>query len=216
MPDIFTASGSKKEVKKAPDNLAKERILVGQKATNALASFMSRPDKIRFDIQDDKEQIVLLVRRHPITNIPWIILSIIILVAPLFISSFAPHDFIPANFQVIIIIAWYLLSFAYIFEKFLTWFYNVGIVTDERVVDVDFPNILYKSIGQAGLQQIQDTNIKVGGFIRSLFDYGDVLIETAGEIPEIDFEAIPHPSVVAQMINDLIDEERQQNLGGTA
>ena len=211
MPDIFSAP--KKEKTNPPvGGPAKKTVLLKQKQTHALAAFMPRPEKIRFDTQQDKEQILLLVRRHPITNIPWIVLALIIVAAPFFLTDFVPLGSLPANFQFMLVITWYLLTFAFVFEKFLTWFFNVGIVTDERVVDIDFPNILYKDIGQAKLHQIQDIDIKVGGFIRSLFDYGDVYVQTAGEVPEIEFEAVPHPSVVAQIINELT--EKTEHEGG--
>ncbi len=29
-------------------------------------------------------------------------------------------------------------TFAFAFEKFLSWYFNVNIITDERIVDVDF------------------------------------------------------------------------------
>ena len=133
---------------------------------------------------------------------------------PPLIISLIPFDFIPARFQLIIILGWYLLTFAFVFEHFLLWVFNVYIATDESVVDIDFPNLLYRQISTAKLDQIQDITVKVGGFIRSLFDYGDVYIQTAGEVPEIVFEAVPHPALVSEILNDLITEEEKEDHGG--
>ena len=41
-------------------------------------------------------------------------------------------------------LVWYLISIAYFIESFLTWFFNVYFVTDERIIDVDFYNLIYK------------------------------------------------------------------------
>jgi len=114
----------------------------------------------------------------------------------------------------IIIIGWYLLTFAFAFERFLSWFYNVNIITDERIVDINFPSILYKDISETKIDRVQDVSAKTGGYIRSLFDYGDVLIQTAGTIPEICFEAIPHPARVSQILNELLYEEEKEKLEG--
>ena len=39
---------------------------------------------------------------------------------------------------------WYLILAAFIFEEFLGWFFNVNIITDERIVEVDFHNLIYR------------------------------------------------------------------------
>jgi len=130
------------------------------------------------------------------------------------IISFASLNFIPSGYRLIITLAWYLLTFAFSLEKFLSWFFNVNIITDERIVDIDFPSILYKDISETKIDQIQDVSIKVGGFIRSLFNFGDVLIQTAGAVPEIHFSAVPNPEQVSKILNELILEEEQEKLDG--
>ena len=94
------------------------------------------------------------------------------------------------------------------------WFFNVNIITDERVVDIDFHNILYKDLSETKIDQVQDISIKVGGFTRSLFNYGDVYIQTAGAEPEICFEAVPNPEQVSKILNHLAMEEEQEKLEG--
>ena len=98
------------------------------------------------------------------------------------------------------------LHLVYDYERFLSWFFNIHIVTDERIIDVNFPSILYKDISECRIENIEDISSKIGGFIRSFLNYGDVLIQTAGTLPEISFEAIPNPDKAAEVINDLIPE----------
>ena len=74
--------------------------------------------------------------------------------------------------------------------------------------------MLYRDITEAKIDKIQDVNIKTGGYIRSLFNFGDVLIQTAGAIPEICFEDVPDPQRVSQVINQLLYEEEQEKLEG--
>jgi len=97
-----------------------------------------------------------------------------------------------------------MVVFAYAFERFLSWFFNVNIVTDQRIIDVNFPSILYKDVSECKIDHIEDISSKIGGFIRSFLNYGDVLIQTAGTLPELTFEAIPFPDKAAEIINDLI------------
>jgi hypothetical protein len=89
------------------------------------------------------------------------------------------------------------------FEKFLNWYFNVYIITTERIIDVDFISLLYKQVSEAQIAKIQDVTYTMGGLARAVFNYGDVLIQTAGELPNFDFLAVPHPNKVAAVIAEM-------------
>ena len=166
---------------------------------------------IRFDIQDQDEYVVLLLRRHWITNIAWIFLAIIFMIAPLALTSFPLLDFLPGNYQFMAVIAWYLFTTAFIFEQFLSWYFNIYLVTNERVIDYDFSNLLYKGSADADIEKIQDVSYKTGGIAQVIFNFGDLLIETAGAIPNLDFEKVPNPAYVAKILHNLRDQINEGN-----
>jgi len=213
MPDIYVSPKKEKPIGKLKPKVKKEKV-VKKKTTNPLSAFASKPLGFHFETQERQEKIVLLLRRHPITNISWIVTTFVVVLSPPVIISFASLNFIPSGYRLIITLAWYLLTFAFALEKFLSWFFNVNIITDERIIDIDFPSILYKDISETKIDQIQDVSMKVGGFIRSLFNFGDVLIQTAGAVPEIHFSAVPNPEQVSKILNELILEEEQEKLDG--
>lgn len=134
--------------------------------------------------------------------------------APMVLSSFPLLDFLPENYKFVAILGWYMISIAYAFESFLDWFFSVYIVTDERIFDVDFVNLIYREISEANIDQIQDVTTAMGGVVRTLFNYGDVFIQTASEIPRIEFEAVPHPDQVAKILRELRVEEEQEKIEG--
>jgi len=216
VPDIFVAKPEpeKSELKERRESLRKELEEILDTGSRFFAAFIPKPKNLRFETQEKKEKIVLLLRRHPITNVPWILLTILLVFTPFFIKSFIPLDFIPGNYQLILFLCWYLFAFAFAFERFLTWVFNVNILTDERVIDINFPTLLYREITETKIDKIQDISIKTGGYIRSLFNFGNVLIQTAGAIPEICFEAVPDPQRVSRVINQLLYEEEQEKLDG--
>ncbi|MBI3443121.1 PH domain-containing protein [Candidatus Woesebacteria bacterium] len=181
---------------------------------NPLAAFCYYPDRVDFVEKDPQEKVVLLLRKHPITNVPWIITAILSLLLPVFVTFFEIFEFIPLGFQIVAIIGWYLVTIAYAYEKFLNWFFNVNIITDERVFDVDFINLVYREITDANIDQIQDVTVRIGSAIRTIFNYGDISIQTAAEIPEIEFEAVPKPDQVAKILRDLRVEEEHEKLEG--
>jgi uncharacterized membrane protein YdbT with pleckstrin-like domain len=163
---------------------------------------------------DSEECIVLLLREHPIVNISWSAMVFLMLLAPTILGFVSPFASLPWSYQVVMVMFWYLITFAFAIEQFLTWFFNVNIVTDERVFDVDFVNILYREITDANIDQIQDVTVKMGGVVRTMFNYGDVIIQTAAEIPQIEFHAVPHPDRVAAILRELRVEEEREKLEG--
>ena len=211
MADIFVA-----ERKKAASEGSNADFHASQKKShNPLSSFCYYPAHANFVNKDSEETVVLLLRKHPITNVKWIVIGALMLFVPLLVLSFpAVTSFMPARFLMIAILSWYLITSAYIFESFLIWFFNVYIVTDERIFDVDFYNLVFRQISDAELSQIQDVTVRVGSVIRTVLNYGDILIQTAAEEQEFDFEAVPQPDRVAKILRELrVEEEIEEREG---
>ena len=204
MPDIFVGS-SKPKTEEKKVNLENVHLTQSmKKAFGFLTAFAVRPSRIRYEAQEKDEKIVLFLRRHFFTNVGWIVATFCLALVPIFAFSFFSFDFIPLSYRFLGVLGWYMVVFAYAFERFLSWFFNVNIVTDQRIIDVNFPSILYKDISECKIDNIEDISSKTGGFIRSFLNYGDVLIQTAGTLPELTFEAIPFPDKAAEIISDLI------------
>ena len=230
MPDIFVAP-TKKIVRKKKKGISEtarrkngalkavenvDRDLV-KKPAGRLAAFAALPSKTSFETQEKGEPIVLFLRRHWITNVSWILLALGLAIIPLILGLFSSNplvDVFPIRFQIYMYILWYLLILSFIFEKFLGWFFNIYIVTDERVIDVDFYSMIYKQVASAALDKIEDITYRTGGLGGSLFHFGNILIQTAGQQPNIEFELVPHPSKVVAILNELVAQEQQEVLEG--
>lgn len=219
MPDLFVASQSERvkesfdsaqgkqksksvEIPKTPTD-EKGHNEHPPKHQNPLAAYIYKPRHIYFETKHSHEEVMLLLRRHPITNIPWILIVILMIAAPVLLSYFPILAFLPPQFGFITIISWYLVTTAYVLENFLIWFFNVSIVTSERVVDIDFVSLLHKEVTDTEIDKIQDATYKMTGAIRAFFNYGDVFIQTASEIPSIEFLAVPNPARVARVLQGL-------------
>lgn len=173
------------------------------------STFVEHPAGIRFRGQHGGEEILLLLRRHFITNIPWILVSFLLLIIPLVGLPFIDViDLIPVQISLSLVLVgymfWYLGTFGYILLNFLFWFYNVNIVTSQRIVDVDFIYLLYNEISSTVIEKVEDVTYKRAGLFGSLFDFGNVFVQTAGTIPNIEFLHVPKPSIVAKIITALL------------
>lgn len=213
MPDVYTADEPKPKHKKNGHRALAKGDFPGH-TNNPLAAFSFLPEKVNFVAADSKEKVVLLLRKHPITNLPWIITAILMAMAPILVSSLSVFEGIPLNIRLIASLFWYLITIAFILEEFLAWFFNVYLITDERVFDVDFVNLIYREITDANIDQIQDVTTRVGGVLPTVLNYGDVVIQTAAEIPQLEFTAVPRPDTVAQVLRELRVQEEIEKLEG--
>jgi uncharacterized membrane protein YdbT with pleckstrin-like domain len=154
------------------------------------------------------------MRKHPITNLGWIVASAFMVLAPSLVGFMPFIETVPPNYRFIGVLGWYLITTAFVLENFLTWFFNVYFITDERIIDVDFYNLIYKEVSEAEIEKIQDVTYKMGGVIRTIFNYGDILVQTAAEVPNFEFMAVPKPDKVVKILQDLRIEEKQEALEG--
>ena len=217
MPEIFDADNkkfdrpTKKRVRhSAKANRKRQRVYESLKKEanpNPLSAFAVCPPKTHFSSQDEMEKVVLLLRQHPVTNVGWILLAVLLVFAPLILDYIPLISFLPANFQFMTLYLYYFMVVVFVIGQFLYWYFNVYIVTDERVIDVDFFGLNYRDVLVSKIDRIQDMNFRQGGLMGTFFNYGNVYIETAGESANFDFAKVPHPSRVVKILGALIDEE---------
>jgi hypothetical protein len=202
MPDVFNHEKNKELDK----TIAKSSVLQKAKHTKNSA-FRLLPVGFQFDVQHSEEKILLLMRQHFITNTGWIVMCVFLALLPTVLPIFPFFSFLPLSFRLIIQITWYFLVAGYALERFIIWYYNVYIITNERIVDVDFYSLLFKRVSEAKLDRIEDITSASGGVVQSFFDYGTVMVQTAGEVPEIEFENVPHPDLVSKLVSELTEKE---------
>lgn len=177
-------------------------------------AYVERPTNCRFEGQDPDEKILLLLRAHPITNLSWISFAVVMFLVPFFIPFLAPFlgfnlSVLPQSFLLVFLIIDYLLVLIIVFEGFLEWFFNATIITDKKVIDIDFSYLLFKSVDLAPLSKIEETDSITAGLIGTIFNFGTVTIQTAGATVAIEMTNIPRPAIVADMVLDLIGKPHE-------
>src|SRR4030042_3462602 len=170
-----------------------------QESHRFLHSFcVSRTTK--FDGQNDGEVLILRLRAHPITQIYWL-LNTAILAITLFLINFLLINLFSIS-QIIFFNLFAIgIVFGYFWFNLIGWFFNVGIITNERVIDIDLSSLLYKEVTMAIIGKIEDVTSKAGGFFSAVFDYGNVFVQTAGTEAHVEFMNIPKPSKATRIIN---------------
>lgn len=166
------------------------------------------------------EKLLYKIRRHPITFIPGTLLIFVILVLPiglywLLASNFEMWMSGPAGFPITILFGsiYYLFSVLYFYTYFIDFYLDMMIVTNDRIIDIDQIGLFGRTIAEVDLYQIQDATSEVRGIFATMFNYGNLIIQTAGAIPKFTLHNISRPHYYRQMILDLVEEDRKYHAG---
>jgi uncharacterized membrane protein YdbT with pleckstrin-like domain len=138
-------------------------------------------------------------------------------VAPILLAPTLPFfSFLPSKFTFFAMIAWYMFVLTYVIEQFLGWYFNIYVITDERVIDINFYSLIYKEVSEAQIDKIEDITATTAGILGAIFNFGHIYIQTAGEKNRFDFLSVPQPAKVTKFLNELQVEEEQEKLDGRA
>lgn len=202
MPVLFESPDTNMSLPPEPPSVSEA---VATKTMGLFSHFMQKPDDVQFESQQEGEVADLVLRPHIVTNVPWIIISFVLILCPWIlwplVFTFKALPFaIPFGYPIVLTLFWYVVVAGFSLTSFLHWYYNIYIVTSQRIVDIDFIQLLYRRFSSAQLSRIQDVTYTQSGFARTLFDYGDVFIQTAGSDSNFDFEDVAHPQKVVDTI----------------
>lgn len=227
MPDIFVAEPETKDatVPEMPYVLEKQEgpdkpipiiqpTIAPDHSVHLFSSFCKDPEGISFQSQEKNEKILLFLRRDFITNAKWLLIGIALIAFPFFLI-FSQHffgnllPFLSFEFYLLLLFFYYLFVATYLYINFITWYYNVALITDQRVIDVDFSSLVYKDVATTKLSLVQDVSYAQVGVIRTFFDYGNILIQTAGSLDNFVFESSPKPEAVVHIVEELIGKRNE-------
>jgi membrane protein YdbS with pleckstrin-like domain len=189
----------------------------------AFTGFYLNPQNVGFQNQEQGEKVILLLRQHLVTQIFPLFFILIMIILP-FLTIWVINSVVTlSNFinltaseMFFALAVWYLIIFGLTFERFLLWYFNVYLVTSERIIDVDFFGIAFKRISECRLAQIQDVTSASSGPVETFFDYGNVYIQTAAENPEFEFHSVPLADEVVRQIGIQVRLEEAEPAGVVA
>ncbi|MEX1051821.1 MAG: PH domain-containing protein [Patescibacteria group bacterium] len=167
----------------------------------------------------ENEEIKMVIRHHwagflPITGI---VLAMGLL--PLFLVFALNIAFTGSieQFRGLIIVLFsgyvvFLLTF--LFGAWINFYYDIIFITNERIINVDQEGLLARKTSELSMNQVQNVSADVAGFLRSIFNYGILVVETAGGGTSDDplkpgrqgyftIVDVPDPNRIARMILDL-------------
>lgn len=171
------------------------------------------PDAKKADIRHlgEGEQTLAEVRRHPFGIIIIYLQSIFALGLALFLIVFllpSFNDFLgfsdATNNAIIGIFGLISLILVIIFLVLATWIYNSSklIVTTRNVTYINQIGIFNRKISEIAMTNIEDVTSQKQGVFATIFNFGVLKIETAGEQNNFTYTYCVNPVLAAKIILD--------------
>ncbi|MFO0702424.1 MAG: PH domain-containing protein [Candidatus Andersenbacteria bacterium] len=185
---------------------------------------MQQPGKA-FEGQHPNERIIIFTRQHWIVLVS-AILSIVLIEA-VFIGAvvvvlYALHlPFAGQTRLIVTVLASVLLLMGWLllFVRFVTYYLDVWILTDERIVQVKQRSLFNREIDEFELSTVQDVSSQVRGVLGTFLGYGTIFVQTAAARDLFDFNFIPRPSKVEETIlnqRSAVQERIKHEIGAAA
>lgn len=148
-------------------------------------------------ILKENEELVRLIRRHPVVYFKPAFLALILLLLPFFLMfllfQWETLGLIIFCFLIIMgLLAWIRLIVVYS--------YNVFIITNQRIVLYSQPGVFERKVSEVTYDKIQDIAYHYKGFWQMLFKYGTLRIQIKNSESVLYVKKIARPGKIQQLI----------------
>jgi len=159
------------------------------------------------------EVVRLIIRKHWLLLAAPLLLLVIVLIAPFtMIPAYLGATFIdslPVSDTVIVIfsIVWVMVIWCMIMQLWTDHHLDMWIVTNQRVIDVEQEGFFSRRVSTFRIHRIQDITIDISGFWNTLFNFGDIVVDTAGgQTGRFTMRDIFEPKAVKEAISRELDQ----------
>lgn len=174
--------------------------------------------RYHFQGQRESETIIRVVHRHWF-DIATHFFIVIIFIAVLFGSLSLLPLLYPnwlgsgiSRFTLFIQNSLILLIWLYAFLIWIDYFFDVWIITNERVINIEQKGLFVRSVSELKFSRIQDVTSEVSGMLPTILNFGDVKVQTASEEEFFLFRRVPDPYHVKDIIMERLRTERDEEI----
>jgi uncharacterized membrane protein YdbT with pleckstrin-like domain len=169
---------------------------------------------------DKTEKILRTVRKHWFVLIGNMMVLIFFIAIPLIavvawnmfnlnsMISFYGDPVFAAGF---FLLSWFFIVWMIGWNIWTDYYLDVFIITDKRIFDITQDGLFRRTSSSFRLDRIQNITVEMKGLIQTLFDFGTVRLETAGEHEDFVAHFITHPYELKREINEMQDTEVERS-----
>ena len=169
---------------------------------------------VPFDLQAG-ETVLLFCRRHFMFLYPRLVGLILVTLLPavgliVVVQRTAGLDGLGGKVTLGLALLWFVY---WTIRTYFTWYrynHDIWVVTNQRLVDRQKPNWIKQKMASADLVYIEDMAIHKNGIFATVFNFGDVRCQTAGQEANFILSGIPKPDKVLALIDSTRDAARRE------
>ncbi len=143
------------------------------------------------------ENILLVVRQTPIAFANSILIGMFLFLLPFFLlfPLFSRGKWGMAGFIA-------LVSIAIIFSlyRLVDWYFNSGVVTNQRVIDIDQKGLFQRTVSEVPYYKIDDVSYNIKGLRQTMFRYGNVVVAIKGYRSSVTLRNVARPAMIQELI----------------
>lgn len=157
---------------------------------------------------DPDEKLLLEIRKHPIgLTFIYLIGGFIALTIFAVVTALASSGFLSevglGGYESVAVFLGFLLAVFVIVVTYINgylYMHNVIFITNEKIAQVVNVSLFHRKVSQLSIGDTQDVSVAQKTFLARAFNYGTLIIETAGEQQNYTFNYVPNPFVASKVI----------------
>ncbi|MDO8591803.1 MAG: PH domain-containing protein [bacterium] len=164
------------------------------------------------DLLEPGEQLVVIVRKHPIGIVGiyiealvglLVVFGLFLAIAPDFFNGLSTQAY-----KILVGIIVFGLAILILFLFIATYVYRQSrlLVTDRSLVQILQKSLFIRKISRLSMSNVEDVSAEERGILSTIFNYGTIVVQTAGALDNFIFPYCPSPTKYA----DQIIEARQR------
>ena len=151
-----------------------------------------------------EEEIELVARPHWLTMFWEGVIAVILILGSFFLMF---PLFTLGEVGVSIFVALLVTGIIYACREFIKWYFNVFIITTQRIIDIDRRGFFHKTVSELPFEKVQDVSYSVAGIFQSIFKLGNIKVQSTGATKlALYLQNVPKPEKINQLLTDLIKE----------
>lgn len=143
------------------------------------------------------EGVIKVVRKHGASFLWPAFKTFLILIIPFFFVSWLFSN--PVG--LLIFIVWLVVGVGYGLHKWVEWYLDLFILTDQRIIRIDQKGLFNRKVIEYSYDNIENVTYEISGVLAMAFGYGDVKVQSSENKNEITIDKVPDPKKVQEMIN---------------
>ena len=175
-----------------------------------------RLDLPEFDWLRDDELVIFTARRHWANLVkritPAVVVLLVFLALFLLVGAWGAENGTVARLFSLGLGGVAFLVALYIGWQVINWRDDFFVLTTQRIVHFDRVWPVRRYFEEGSLDNVQDTTIRQKGFAANALNYGDLILQTAGETVDIDLSGVARPVHLKNLIEQELERSRARQV----